>query len=130
MDTKINSTNIANGTIHYSDHLENISDIEWAEHPKFKGVSLKHLIKGSNTNSHFSSHLVKIDPNCTLDTHCHDEQWELHEIIEGQGTCQLVSETVDYHLGKMAVIPMGAKHKVQAGKNGLILFAKFFPALL
>lgn len=130
MGTKINSTNIANGTIHYVDHLVNISDIEWVEHPNFKGVYIKHLIQGSNSNGHFSSHLVKINPNCSLDTHCHEEQWEVHEIIEGQGTCQLVDETVDYHLGKMAVIPMKAEHTIQAGKHGLTLLAKFFPALL
>ncbi len=130
MDTKINSVDVANGTIHYSDHSEKISEIEWTEHPKFKGVYLKHLITGANTNGHFSSHLVKIDPNCVLDTHCHEKQWELHEIIEGQGTCQLGEKTVDYHLGRMAVIPMRVNHKVQADPNGLIMFAKFFPALL
>lgn len=130
METRINPTNIANGTIHYSDHSKNISDIEWVEHPKFKGVYLKHMIKGANTNGLFSSHLVKIDPNCFLDTHCHEEQWELHEVIEGEGTCQLIDKNFDYHLGKMTVIPKGAKHKVQAGKNGLTLLAKFFPALL
>jgi quercetin dioxygenase-like cupin family protein len=126
----INSANIANGTIHYPGHSENISEIEWVEHPKFKGVYLKHLIKGANTNGQFSSHLVKIDPNCSLDTHCHEEQWELHEVIEGQGVCNLIEETVSYHRGKIAVIPKGANHKVQASNNGLTLFAKFIPALL
>ena len=124
------STNIANGTVHYSDRSENISDVEWTIHPKFKGVYLKHMIVGADTSALFSSHLVKIEPNCCLETHCHENQLELHEVIEGEGLCQLIEDTFDYHLGKMAVIPKGENHMVHAGKNGLTLLAKFFPALL
>jgi quercetin dioxygenase-like cupin family protein len=101
METKTIATNIAKGTIHYSDRSENISDVEWAEHPKFKGVYLKHMIKGADTGDIFSSHLVKIDPNCCLDTHCHENELELHEVIEGDGSCQLIKEIFDYHLGKI-----------------------------
>ena len=130
METKMISTNIANGTVHYSDRTENISEVEWAKHPKFKGVYLKHIIKGADTDGLFSSHLVKIDPDCCLENHCHENQLELHEVIEGVGKCQLIEERFDYHLGKMAVIPKGESHMVQAGKNGLTLLAKFFPAML
>jgi len=130
METKMISTNIANGTIHYSDRSENISDVEWARHLSFKGVYLKHMINGVDTNGLFSSHLVKIDPDCCLEKHCHENQLELHEVIEGDGLCQLIDDTFNYHLGKMAVIPKGENHMVQAGKNGLTLLAKFFPALL
>ena len=130
METKMISTYIANGTIHYFDRSENISDVEWARHPGFKGVYLKHMIKGADTSGLFSSHLVKIEPNCCLETHCHENQLELHEVIEGDGLCQLIEDTFDYHLGKMAVIPKKETHMVQAGVNGLILLAKFFPALL
>ncbi len=130
METKIISTNIANGTIHYTDRTANISDVEWAEHPKFKGVYLKHMIKGEDTDGLFSSHLVKIDPNCCLENHCHENQLELHEVIEGYGSCILLEESFNYHLGKMAVIPKGEDHMVQADEHGLILLAKFFPAIL
>lgn len=130
METKIISTNIANGTIHYTDRTANISDIEWEEHPKFKGVYLKHMIKGADTDGLFSSHLVKIDPNCCLENHCHENQLELHEVIEGNGSCILLEKSFDYHLGKMAVIPKREDHMVQADEHGLILLAKFFPALL
>ena len=130
MKTKNISANIANGTIHYSDRSVNISDVEWAKHHKFKGVYLKHMIKDADTDGLFSSHLVKIDPNCCLEAHCHENQLELHEVIEGDGLCRLIEETFDYHLGKMAVIPKGENHMVRAGENGLTLIAKFFPALL
>lgn len=130
METKSISTNIANGMIHYLNRSEPISAVEWTGHPKFKGVYLKHMIKGADTNGLFSSHLVKIDPHCCLDTHCHENQLELHEFIEGNGWCQLVEERFDVHLGKMTLIPRGQCHEVHAGENGLTLMAKFFPALL
>ncbi len=124
------STNIANGTIHFPSHKTDISEIEWVNHQEFKGVHLKHMIKGSDTNGLFSSHLVKVDPGCALETHCHGEQTELHEVIEGQGFLCLAEETIDYHTGKFAVTPKGIEHRIEAGKKGLVLLAKFFPALL
>ena len=130
METKIISANIANGTIHYYDRSENISNVAWAKHPKFKGVYLKNLIIGADTEGLFSSHLVKIDPDCRLETHCHENQLELHEVIEGNGSCQLIGDLFDYHPGKMTVIPKGENHRVQAGEKGLTLIAKFFPAAL
>ncbi len=124
------SVNIANSTVHYSDRNVNLSDVDWIKHPVFKGVHLKHMIKGCDSDGLFSSHLVKIDPDCSLETHNHKEQIELHEIIEGDGVCCLSDTKFNYHLGKMAVIPKGMDHKVHAGENGLIFFAKFFPPLL
>lgn len=124
------ATSIADGRIHHTDRSESIPNIEWKAHPICEGVYLKHLIKGVDTDGLFSSHLVKISPNCRLDTHCHECQLELHEIMDGQGTFRLLDESHDYHLGKMAVIPKGVNHMVQAGEKGLTLLAKFFPALL
>ena len=130
METKRISTNIANGTVHYADRSENISDAAWVEHPQFKGVYLKLMVKGADTSGLFSSHLVKIDPDRCLETHCHENQLELHEVLEGEGSCQLIDERFDYHLGKMAVIQKGENHRVRAGKKGLTLLAKFFPAMV
>lgn len=77
METKMISTNIANGTIHYSDRSESITAIKWDKHPKFKGVYLKHIIKSVDTGGLFSSHLVRIDPKC-----CLENQQKLHEVKE------------------------------------------------
>lgn len=129
METKKFAANIANGTVHHYDHSDNISGVEWTKHPGFRGVYLKHIIRGADTEGLFSSHLVRIDPGCCLEKHCHENQLELHEVIEGDGSCQLSEHSFEYHLGKMAVIPKGINHRVQAGGQGLILLAKFFPAL-
>lgn len=130
METKSISASIANGVIHYSDRLENTSDVEWTKHPKCRGVYLKHMIKSVDTGGLFSSHLVKIDPTCCLEMHCHENQLELHEALEGDGWCQLIEESFDYHVGKMTIIQKGENHMVQAGEKGLTIMAKFFPALL
>lgn len=130
METKMIATNISHGTVHFTDRMISISDAEWTRHPLFEGVYLKNMIKGEDSGGLFSSHLVKIDPDCCLADHCHEAQMELHEVIEGDGQCRLIEKKFDYHPGKMALIPKGENHRVQAGKNGLTLMAKFFPALL
>ncbi|WP_459924886.1 AraC family ligand binding domain-containing protein [Desulfatiferula olefinivorans] len=55
---------------------------------------------------------------------------ELHEVIDGNGTCRLKDEVVDYRSGTMAVIPVGEHHRVEAGDDGLTLLAKFVPSLV
>jgi len=49
METKEISTSMANGAITYVDMDDQAGRIQWNEHPKFKGVSLKHLITGQDT---------------------------------------------------------------------------------
>ncbi|MBU0992557.1 MAG: ectoine synthase [Proteobacteria bacterium] len=121
---------IDNGAVHYKDHSDSLPGIKWMKHPSFHGIHLKHMIRGKDTGHIFSSHLVKIGPGCCLEMHCHENHLELHEVIEGDGFCQLIENRFDYRPGKMAVIPEKESHLVQAGGNGLILLAKFFPAML
>ena len=130
MESSITTAYMETETVHYCDKSENSSEFPWTDHPKFTGVYLKHLIKGTETDGLFSAHIVKIDPNCSLMEHCHEDQWELHEIVKGYGVCRLGNVGYDYHSGIMAVIPKGVSHGVRAGEDGLILLAKFFPALL
>lgn len=121
---------MTNGAITYCDRDEETGNIQWTAHPKFKGVFLKHLIKGADTEGRLSCHLVRVDPGCMLDEHIHTGEWELHEIIRGEGECRLNSRQIRYHPGCMTVIPQGAAHKVVAGSRGLVLLAKFFPAVI
>lgn len=130
METKEISTCMANGTITYIDRDDQTGQIQWNEHPKFKGVYLKHLIRGQDTDGKLSCHLVRIDPDSILEEHIHENQWELHEIIEGEGKFILGTKETTYYPGHMSMIPKGLEHKVIAGKSGLFLLAKFCPALL
>lgn len=119
-----------NGTIATIEGTISSAEQPWNPHPAFEGVHLKHIITGNNTDGQLSCHIVRIDPGCTLESHIHENQWELHEIIEGSGEAKLKTKTMSYHPGKSAIIPKGEIHSVQAGKKGLTLLAKFFPALI
>lgn len=116
--------------IQYRDREENSCDFEWTEHPKFKGVSMKHLIKGIATEGLFSCHIVKVMPDCCLELHIHEGNIEMHEVMEGTGTCLLDGKEIRYQSGVSAIIPKNAPHMVKAGENGLLMMARFSPALL
>jgi quercetin dioxygenase-like cupin family protein len=130
MDPNELATNPANGTITYVNREDAAGDIPWTPHPKYKGVSLKHLIKGMDTEGRLSCHIVKIAPHSVLEEHAHEHQWELHEVIAGEGVFLLDAKETTYHAGRMGMIPRGTRHKVIAGNTGLVLLATFFPALL
>jgi len=103
---------------------------DYVPHKVFKGVYMKHLVTGEMTGGRISSHLVKVDPFCVLDTHTHPEQVEIHEVVFGTGECLIGEREVRYAPGTVEVIPQNTPHKVTAGENGLYILAKFTPALL
>ena len=130
METKEIVACMANGTTTYVDRDDAAGEIPWNQHPKFKGVYLKHIIKGTDTEGKLSCHMVRIDPDAILEEHIHENQWELHEVIEGDGKFLLDKKETFYYPGCMGMIPKGTNHKVIAGKRGMVLLAKFFPALV
>lgn len=118
------------GILHINGKCIEIEKLDWNEHPAFKGVFLKHLIKGEDTNNQLSCHLVKINANCEIGLHNHVGKTELHEVIEGNGQCSIEKETINYQSGVITFIPADVNHLVKAGNEGLFILAKFFPALL
>jgi quercetin dioxygenase-like cupin family protein len=130
METSEIAACMTNGSTTLMDRDDMISEMPWNEHPKFKGVYLKQVVKGADTAGMLSCHMVRMGPNAILEEHVHENQWELHEVIDGEGVFLLDSKETRYHPGRMGLIPKGTKHKVIAGNSGLFLFAKFFPALV
>ena len=130
METREIAACLANATTTYVDRDDAAGEIPWNQHPKFKGVYLKHLIKGADTDGKLSCHMVKIDPDAILEEHIHENQWELHEVIKGEGKFILDTKETPYYPGRMGMIPKGTNHKVIAGEKGMVLLAKFFPALI
>lgn len=106
------------------------SELAWNSHPTFKGVYLKHLITGLQTNGTLSCHLVKIESNCSIDNHIHESKLEVHEVIQGKGLCYIQDREIPYAAGSIALIPADTNHKVLADEEGLFILAKFSPALL
>jgi mannose-6-phosphate isomerase-like protein (cupin superfamily) len=129
MKTEVLQSKFENGNTHLlTNSISNI-DKSWNPHTKFQGVYLKNLITGDQTNNRFSSLIVRIDPGCALDTHVHEGRTELHEVMEGSGICFLGGNEIHYLPGDCAVIPDDTMHKVIAGSDGMIIHAKFVPAL-
>ena len=120
---------VLSANIYFSDKQVKIETLLWNAHPTYKGVYLKHLILGKDTENQLSCHIVKVEPNCILDTHQHDGKIEIHEVVGGSGTMFLDKKEINYSVGQICVIPANTPHKVVAGKDGLYLFAKFTPAL-
>lgn len=117
------------GKVVYQNREIDIEKLEWNKNAN-KGVYLKHIVKGEDTDGKFSCHIVKIEAGCEIGQHIHENNWELHEVITGEGKCFLEDKKVGYSVGTLSVIPQGMKHKVMAINGELYLFAKFIPALL
>ena len=118
-----------NGHLCREDRTIPFADIAWSAHPVFEGVELKHIITAKDTDGAFSYHLVRIAPNCRIGDHIHETQLETHEVIAGEGTCINGGFSQKYVPGTIAILQAKVHHEVQAGEQGLYLFAKFFPSL-
>ena len=104
-------------------------EIGWSVHPVFEGVELKHIVTAGETGGRFSFHLVLIAPGRKIGSHIHKEQLETHEVIAGKGICGHAGRLIPYEPGTVAFFEAGSPHEVEAGTEGLYLFAKFMPAL-
>lgn len=118
-----------NGALLISGKPKEFSSLTWNAHPKFQGVSLKHLITGEDTGGLFSYHLVRIEPGKQIGEHIHDPQLETHEVISGEGHCRNGESELHYKPGTISIFSSGVKHEVTAEETGLLLFAKFIPPL-
>lgn len=118
------------GKLYINEKIIDVEDLQWNEHSDFKGVFLKHIIKGADTNNSLSCHLVKINPDCEIDIHNHSGKTELHEILSGFGQCLIEQTTINYQKGVVGFIPTDKNHSIKASNKGLFFLAKFFPALL
>ena len=95
----------------------------------FEGVELKHIITAKDTDGKFSYHLVRIALGCSIGNHIHETQLETHEVIKGSGKCVNAGSTIPYEPGTISIMQAGVPHEVDAGSEGLYLFARFMPAL-
>jgi quercetin dioxygenase-like cupin family protein len=123
-------SNVLTGIVFSINEEKVIGDLPWNPHASFKGVYLKHLVVGKDTDHKLSCHIVKIEPGCVLDTHLHDGKIEIHEVVAGSGKMNLDGKEIDYTPGIICIIPANIRHKVVAGKEGMYILAKFTPALL
>lgn len=117
------------GSLRLPSSTVKFADIPWSKHPEFDGVELKHIVTSKETAGQFSYHLVRIAPNKKIGDHIHKTQLETHEVIAGSGVCINDGAAISYDMGVISILPAGMPHEVTAGDDGLLLFAKFIPAL-
>ncbi len=118
-----------NGSLRLPESAAEFADILWAKHPAFDGVELKHIVSAKDTDGQFSYHLVRIAPGKSILNHIHETQLETHEVIAGSGVCISDGASIPYEPGVISIMPAGIPHEVNAGADGLFLFAKFMPSL-
>ncbi|MEE1124468.1 MAG: cupin [Acutalibacteraceae bacterium] len=118
-----------NGHLVIPNKTSDFENIPWSKHPTFEGVELKHIVTSADTHGEFSYHLVRIAPNKSIFNHIHELQLETHEVIYGDGICINNQHKIEYYPGVISIMPKKIPHEVHAGDNGLLLFAKFIPAL-
>lgn len=118
-----------NGKLLLPEKEADFAEIGWSKHPTFEGVELKHILTAKDTDGKFSYHLVRIAPGCSIGNHIHETQLETHEVIKGSGKCVNSGRTIPYEPGTISIMQAGVPHEVDAGSEGLYLFAKFMPAL-
>ncbi|MBI9048146.1 MAG: cupin domain-containing protein [Anaerolineaceae bacterium] len=119
-----------NGFVITKDEITKAEQIDFTPHAKFKGVYLKHLVTGAMTGQQVSSHLVKVEPNCVLDNHIHENNLEIHEVIAGSAKAIVGNQEVDYLPGTIGILPAGVPHRIVASDEGVYILAKFTPALV
>ncbi len=117
------------GAFWHNGKTEHFKEVAWKPHPIFEGVELKNIVGAEQTKGLFSYHLVKIAPCKKIGCHAHATQLETHEVIKGKGHCLVDGEKIAYKPGVIVLLEKEVPHEVQAGEEGLYLFAKFIPAL-
>lgn len=118
-----------NGKLLLPEKEADFAEIGWSKHPTFEGVELKHILTSKDTDGKFSYHLVRIASGYSIGNHIHETQLETHEVIKGCGKCVNAGRTIPYEPGTISIMQAGVPHEVDAGSEGLYLFAKFMPAL-
>lgn len=119
-----------NGTLKTPAGEKDFSGVPWTPHPAFEGVELKHIMTSGDTGGAFSFHLIRVAPDKEIGIHTHAIQTETHEVIAGNGTCVNGDAEFNFEPGNITVFNPTVPHRVIAGKEGIMVFAKFFPALL
>ncbi len=130
METMTTANCVANGLLACPEGERLIESLDWQPHPRFPGVALKHLLRGADTQGRISCHLVRVAPGCGLGEHTHESQLEVHTVLEGSGRAGVADRMHAYAPGAVALIPQGDRHFVEAGDEGLLIYATFSPALV
>lgn len=92
-------------------------------------VLSENIEKQYHTHNHVNHWVLTMVISGNILVQIHETQLETHEVISGKGLCINDGVSILYEAGTISIMPAGIKHEVNAGKEGLYLFAKFMPPL-
>lgn len=102
---------------------------EYANHPKDKGVYLKHFFCSSD-NDRVNNLEVKIEPGCQISPHVHENSNEFYYVVGGEGEFLINGQWTPVKMGYALKAPMGEEHGLRnKGEEPFILFSTFSPPI-
>jgi quercetin dioxygenase-like cupin family protein len=117
-----------NGVVFLPGGGVDVAKLPWHEHPEFKGVYLKDLVKAEDTKGAFSCHIVKVEKGFEVGEHSHMSEWEFNEALDGAGSFVINGRAYACKPGFSYATPPGTPHMVSAPREDVYLLAKFIPA--
>ena len=103
------------------------ADFPWQSHPQFKDVSTKILL-GGKVNPAFSTHLVRLEPGASIDSHVHEGTAEVFFVVFGTGKCIMDGEESPFLPGSCAMAPADVPHSIHnTGSAPMELLCIFAP---
>jgi mannose-6-phosphate isomerase len=72
--------------------------------------------------STFKVKKIEVNPGGRLSYQYHHKRAEVWTIVEGVGRITLDGEVKDYKAGEVAIIPLGAKHRIENPFNEPLIF--------
>ncbi len=65
---------------------------------------------------------IEVNPGERLSYQYHHKRAEVWTMVNGTGRITLDGEVKDYKAGEVAIIPLGAKHRIENPLNELLIF--------
>ena len=105
------------------------AEINFEDHPKFKGVKIALLVSSQDTDR-VSISMLKISPGVEIPIHTHDPQIDSIYVLEGEGEAYVNGSWQKIAPGDYLFIPPQEEHGVRnSGEKALKLFIVHSPPL-
>jgi quercetin dioxygenase-like cupin family protein len=102
-----------------------------ADHPTFDlgGTAITSLVGPSRGGNECALYRVDVPPGSGLPPHRHDHL-DTFAVTAGGGTFHIDDETFEVAAGDSVVVPIGARHFLEAGPEGATLMVAMLPGTL
>jgi quercetin dioxygenase-like cupin family protein len=105
------------------------TDMEWGEHPRVAGISMKKLLT-SDENPLASVNLVKVPEGGVVGHHMHADQVETVYVLKGQCVLTIGEDDMPFGAGQIVALPAGVEHELRnVGSVPVELITFFTPPI-